>query len=487
MIGLVFYGIAAAATYKPGKAICVYLLLTFLQMINHILMPRYAHFAIMTRLGAVIMTFALIIGANGRTGNHRLPIEALFFYLVCAALSSTFGYFPLISYLKILNFAFFILGLYVGTRNLHLYPSAISEIRHFILALILLLTYGTFLTLPFPSVAYYTSTRYYLFDFGLSQASQVAAEKGHILLLSGITNNSQFLGPAAACCFGWLLCDMWLVKRRLSSLHLTLLAPIPIICYMTRSRLALFLLLVSLSMTTYFCLPRAHVSRRTKTAFWTLLFIGFLTLFLMGAISEIKDKTITRWLRKTEDLSSDDRSLGTALTSSRQGLIEMNLADFRRNRFLGSGFQVAAFTRAMYASGQATLFKATVEKGLLPLMILGETGLLGAAAFSIFLFTFYLRCRQRRYIATATLFTVYLASNMAEATFFAPSGGGGSLWILLVVGGFAIDMSQQTPAPIFMLSEFDRLDDSVEETEIINLEHEAIEPSTLSEPMRNEA
>ena len=100
MIGLVLYGIAAAASYKPGKAICSYLLLTFLQMINHILMPRYPHFAVMTRLGSMAMTFALILGANGRTGNHKLPLKGLFAYLACATLSSTFGYFPLISYLK---------------------------------------------------------------------------------------------------------------------------------------------------------------------------------------------------------------------------------------------------------------------------------------------------------------------------------------------------------------------------------------------------
>ena len=474
MLGLVFYGIAAAATYKPGKTICAYLLLTFLQMINHILMPRYPHFAVMTRLGSMVMTFVLILGANGRSGHHRIPLGVLFFYLLCAALSSTFGYFPLISYLKILNFAFFILGLYFGSRNLHLYPEAISEIRRLILALILLLTYGSLLTLPFPAIAYFTSVRTILPEYGISRATDVVTAGGRVLLFSGITNSSQFLGPTAACCLGWLLCDMWLVKKRLSTFHLALIAPIPFICYMTRSRLALFLLLVSLLLTTQFCLPRAQVSRRTKNAFWGVLFAGFFVLLIAGTFSEMKDQTITRWLRKKEDLSSDDRSLGTALTDSRQGLIDMNLADFRRNRLLGSGFQVAFYTRSMYAHGQATLFKASVEKGLLPLMILGETGLLGIVAFSFFLLTFYFSCRQRRYTATATLFTIYLATNLAEATFFAPSGGGGSLWILLIVGGFAIDMSQYAPRPSsYITDEFIELDlataDAEEENEPLGL------------------
>ena len=175
--------------------------------------------------------------------------------------------------------------------------------------------------------------------------------------------------------------------------------------------------------------------------------LGVLALLAVSIIGEIHSGTITRWLRKQQDTASDDRNLGAAITESRQGLIAENMRDFRRNRLLGSGFQVAHYTRERFNAGRATLFSASVEKGLLPLMILGETGILGACAFSLFLFVFYLTCRRKKYTATATLFTVYLSTNMAEATFFAPSGGGGTLWILMVVGGFVIDMQQYVPQP----------------------------------------
>ena len=303
------------------------------------------------------------------------------------------------------------------------------------------------------------------------------------MLLSGITNNSQFLGPAAACCFGWLLCDMWLVKKRFSFLHLALMAPIPLICYLSRSRLALFVLVFALFVITYFCLPRARVSKRIKSTFWALICVGTVLMLTMAGISEIRNHSISKWIRKNDSVSDDDRNLGTAIVSSRQESIEMNLRDFRRNRFIGSGFQVAADTRARFNAGRDTLFSVTIEKGLIPLMILGETGILGAFTFSIFLIVFYETCQRKHYTATASLFTIYLSTNMAEATFFSPSGGGGTLWILLLVGGFVIDMQQylpqQSPLPLVIddsLTEDDELEDG-------ELEDGELEDGELLVPM----
>jgi hypothetical protein len=216
---------------------------------------------------------------------------------------------------------------------------------------------------------------------------------------------------------------------------------------MTRSRIGLLTLLVAMLAATFFCLPKAKVSRRVKSAFWVALFMGFFALLLGGAITEIKSKSITRWIRKTEDVAGDERSLGEAVTASRQGLINANLVDFRRNRLLGSGFQVSPDMRRLYEQRKVTLFSAMIEKGLLPLMILGESGIVGAVVFVCFLIVFYKTCARKHYTATATLFTVYLTTNLAEATFFAPSGGGGVLWMLMVLGGFAIDMQRYARMP----------------------------------------
>ena len=56
MLGLVFYGIAAAATYKPGKAICAYLLLTFLQMIWRIIIPQALRSSVLPMTNLLVAT-----------------------------------------------------------------------------------------------------------------------------------------------------------------------------------------------------------------------------------------------------------------------------------------------------------------------------------------------------------------------------------------------------------------------------------------------
>ncbi len=449
-VGIVVFGVFSCLKNRPGEAICACLLMTFLQMVNPFLMPRYPHFAILQRLGSFAMFMALIASAESRHGRHRVPLGCLFAYLLVAVFSSTVGYYPLVSYLKLINFSFFILAIYVGMRNLHKSPDSIDKIRCFVLALVLVVIYGSLLTRPFPVVAYFSSIRSELYEYGVDYVNLTFGSDAGGKLFGGVTNNSQFLGPAVACCFAWVLCDMWLVKKKISWFHILLVLPIPIICYMTRSRISFFTLLVALFMTTAFCLPRAKVPRRVKSTFWAVLIMGFAVVLLGAAITEFKHGGITQWLRKTNDVANDERSLMEAVTESRQGLIAANLADFNRNRLIGTGFQVSYGMKKRLETSSANLFSATIEKGLLPLMVLGETGLIGAVVFLLFLAMFYNTCARRRYTATATLLTVFFATNMAESTFFAPSGGGGVLWLMMVGGGFAMDMQQYVTTPLPM-------------------------------------
>ena len=441
MILLAAYGIYCSLTRKDGKALIVYLILSLLPMVNPLIMPRYSHFAAIARLSSFAMTFALILGGTTRRGNHAIPLGGLFIYLIVAFISSIQGYFPLISFLKIINFAIFLLGLYIGTRNIHRSPKDILLLRNTFIAIAVFIIYGSLATLPFPSVAYLTSVRNIIANYGLEYADDMLVTTSR-KLFTGVTAHCQFLGPMAASLFGWLLCDMWLSEKKFSWLHIILLVPIPFISYMTRSRAALLSLLVATIAALFLCLKKAKLPRKTKQSFIVLATCAVVFLFSYAVVSEIRNETISKWLRKTNDIENDDRSLSDAITGSRQGLIAKNMIDFKRNVFLGSGFQVDANTRTMYKIGRASLFSASIEKGLLPLMILGETGILGALVFLLFLLAFFSTCARKKYIATSALFIVYLSTNMAEATFFSPAGGGGTLWIYLVAGGFIIDMDK---------------------------------------------
>ena len=280
---------------------------------------------------------------------------------------------------------------------------------------------------------------------------------------------------------------MWLVEKRWNPLHVVLLIPIPVICYMTRARIGLLSLAVAVFANVLLCLPHAKLSRRTKTRFYGAVILLLFALLSTALVSEFTNHTISRWVRKTDDISSDDRTLGDALTKSRQGTIATNLRDFRRNRLFGSGFQVAQKMQNQKGSS-SSLFSAPIEKGLLPLMVLGESGLVGAGLFLLFLVVFFSTCRQKRYTATAVLFIVFLTTNLAEATFFSPAGGGGVYWSLMVVGGFTIDMAvvasrQSIPEALYgPIPELGEVSD--EDDEELNVELESA-PNIETDPSEN--
>ena len=426
---------------KAGVSLFIYLLIPFLTMANPILMPRLPFFSMGARITTLFVAVGLVLGGSKRKGNEQLPLAYLFYYLVIATISSFQGYFPLISYFKILNFSAFIVGIYIGTKNINQKPEDLFFVRAGFLAFGLLLVYGSLATLPFPSIAYFTSVRELVIDAGIDAAEEALLEMEGTGLFTGITSHSQFLGPALACFSGWVACDMLFVERRMRVLHLALLFPIPIIIAMTRARIGVLTFCTIIVFLGAYCLPRIRISERRRHKIKAILG-AFVVVFVATLfVIEARNGTVSRLLRKTNDMDEDRRSLLEALTNSRQGLIAACLHDFHQNPLWGTGFQVIEKHIELYQQGKITLFSAPIEKGLLPLMVLGETGIMGFTFFFLFVFMFYHDVTLKRYAATSTLFSAFLVSNLAEATFFSPGGSGGVLWMFTVCGGFLIDMS----------------------------------------------
>ncbi|MDD4623518.1 MAG: O-antigen ligase family protein [Kiritimatiellae bacterium] len=441
LIPILGVGVFFALSNQRGKALVFYLLLPFLTIINPLVLPKVGLFSAFARGGTLVMSGALLVAAVRSPGKQTLPFGVMYLYLVVAFVSSLQGYFPLISLLKVVNFLVFLLGIHIGTRNLHHRPEDILLLRATLFAFAILIVLGSLLTLPFPGVAYYISLKRAISEIGLQSAGDMVYTREKFSLFSGITNHSQFLAPMLACLAGWLACDMLLIEKRITRIHAILLALIPVLLFMTRSRAGFFAFLAMGIMVYFYCLPKIALPAKVKGRLSGIMVSFLVILTLVGVIYEAKDSLISRWLRKSDDLAEDTRTLNEAVTGSRQGLIEQSLNDYRRARLLGSGFQVQENHRALYDAGIINLFSASIEKGLLPLMVLGETGILGAITFSLFLWSFWIGCAQKRYIATFTLFVVFLSTNIAEATFFSPGGGGGILWMVCVVGGFLIDMT----------------------------------------------
>ena len=71
------------------------------------------------------------------------------------------------------------------------------------------------------------------------------------------------------------------------------------------------------------------------------------------------------------------------------------------------------------------MLSSPIEKGVLPIMVLGETGIVGEIFFIDFLISFFGAGSRRRLYMSVAMMSVLLVTNLGEATFFAPGGVGG--------------------------------------------------------------
>lgn len=441
IIGVVLYGLYAIIRKKPEQVLFVFFFMPFLCMVNPYLFPRDENFSRIVRVAIpLISVFMFINMGNTAKRGIMLPLQSLYFYIIIAFVSSMEGYAPLISYLKILNFVFYIMGLYLLSGSISNNKDALFDCRALFIAYSVVVVFGAIATLPFPSIAYYTSLRGMISEAGLEFAdAYYDATNGRMSLFSGFTVHSQYLGPLLAFVFAFIASDMLFCEKKVNYLHIFILAPIPILIYMTRARVGVLTFLVYLTVLAFYLIKTVDLGKRTRQHLINLLIVAIFVFTALCVKYEYEKGAISSLVRKTNQNDKDSRSLVDAATSSRIGLVYESLDDYKKRPLLGMGFQVVESHKQKLKQSYLSYFSAPIEKGVLPIMILGETGIIGAVAFCYFLYLFITKCKQNKLFATITAMLVFLASNMAEAVFFSPGGGGGVFWIFSVVAGFVID------------------------------------------------
>jgi hypothetical protein len=130
----------------------------------------------------------------------------------------------------------------------------------------------------------------------------------------------------------------------------------------------------------------------------------------------------------------EDSSLLEQGMSTRQHVIELMRENVRRFPLSGIGFGVGSTPELRSTVRRDPIFgipmMATVEKGLLPLMILEELGI--PLGFLVYFWIVLLAlCATRGGMLTVAVFMATMLTNIAEAAFLSP-GGVGLLTILLV-------------------------------------------------------
>ena len=434
-------GALAVLMRKPGYAAVCYIMFPFFTIFNRTIVGISPVFLMTARLGNLFMIAVMILTGAGFAGRARekLPIAWLFAYCVVACISSIDGWMPFISYLKIAQFVLFLSGLLFITRILQQSDESLYQLRCVFMAMAIIFLWGSILSRFIPSVGY-SMTLQQMADYGIEMTGEELAASEGMWLFNGLTFHSQALAPIVAFMAAWVLCDMLLVERRFTLLHSAVLAAAPVLLYFSRSRGGLLDIVAVMFTAIFVCVPRAKLAVAVKSRLMQLLILAAASLVTIGIIGQIRNQTLSKWLRKTDDVGGDTRSLKEAFTGSRQALVEYNLNDFKLNPLFGKGFQVMRGMEQAYRAKMITWYSASVEKGVTPYVILGETGLVGTGVFLIFLCVFYGTCLKRRYLALLTLFTCFLVTNLADSSLFSPGGGGGFGWIISCVGGFSIDL-----------------------------------------------
>ena len=466
-------GALCAFSSHLGWALVFFVMMPFFAIINPAIIGNQSSFyGLSVRLGPLLIGLILAFLGASRQGRHRLPFIGIVPFLMAAAISSVDGWVPSVSYLKLVNFIVFLFGIWYGTQNLQQRPKDVLLLRSFFLAMACMLVFGSVISIAVPSVGYATGLSLALRQGGAALANEVFKQQqadSMVTLFCGVTNHSQALSPLLALTVGWTLCDMLLLERRFRWLHLAIIVFALPLAYMTRSRVGLVSLISAFAVGGFYAAHKVNLPARVKAHLNNGILLGIAILVLGAVVIQVKGGHMSQWIRKTSDVSGDRRSLGEALASSRFGLMEYSMYEFRRNPLLGSGFQVAEYTQDLVRENKSFILSAPVEKGVLPVMVLGETGILGEICFLIFLASFYGACARRKYIVTSALFTVFFVTNLAEATMFSPGGIGGILWMISVVGGFTIDtyliyrqqMEQQWGAIGFQMAPaFEMLEDA---------------------------
>ena len=426
-------GFVAFSSRRYGRVAFVVAALVFTQTFTRQLIGEDAHTSLFLRIGIMALLGLCMVARLRIRPRMTIQLAGLFVYVIYMILPSTFGWFPAISYIKIGFFLYFTYGLLCCTYLVLTSEVEIESARFGVLGIAAFCIWASALLYFIPGIGYSMQVSKAA-QWGISEYDALHSE---LMLFSGIFFHSQTLGPVVIMLFGFVICDMMRVHSRMSIGHISIALPALILAYMSRSRTAL-LTLMAIGFSMFIFLTRDMVvpivvKRRLRGYIWC----GVLLMTIMAIFLEIRKGTISDWIYKGMSGASGVE-VGDVM-STRMGKIEENIYDFRKNPYIGKGFQTQEVHRYLFNAGIINYFSAPVEKGVMPLMILGEGGICGGVIFLAFLIVFYVKCLRMKEYALIILFVGFFAANMGEAHFFSPSGAGGDFWCVCLLGGGIID------------------------------------------------
>lgn len=407
--------------------------MTLLTISNNLFFPRTVLF-----VTAVRLSFGFIAMGNLHflLSHHGPPpfrlLKLLFGFLFLSVFSSIVGWNPLISFLKLFLFSVFQIALFGAGMGLAQSRIPVEKFRAVTFFLIAYVVYGCLVLIPFPEVGH---------SMILERWTHIDATgllMQEITLFNGVTYHSQTLGPLLAILNAYVFAELLRKPGQHRIFYLVTLAVIPGLIFYTDSRTGLLSYVISLMVTLiwqgFIRNRKAIEEKQRRGILLILLLLGPIYLFSLGGLVHLQS-----FLLKGGEA---DLSVSEALQQSRFGLAERAWQNFQNSPILGNGFQVAENMRTYGYHDMALAASAPIEKGVLPAMVLEETGLVGFAVFCVFILSVLrsaLHFGCLRFLAT---FTTFIALNSGEATFFSVTGPGGLYWSICILA-LVIDWKEQ--------------------------------------------
>ena len=401
-------------------------------IINPYLVMKAGGFPWMQRGVMLSLGFVMTVNVMAYRLHYLIrPYAGMFFYIGFMACSSAFGWCPIISYLKLILFSL-VYSSYLGVSNQVGMNVNVSgrKIRSIMLAFAILLVLGSIALVPFPGFSQLKAADFQAGKLDLSST---------VSLFIGMTNHSQCLGPVVSSISVILLGDLLFSVKKADVLYVLLLLCCPYLIYQTSSRTGMGAYMLGMLFVIYifFIKARGIAGRWKSRVFSFLIILSVVAMFVLLVMPGFQNK-IVRFVLKTQ--SADSVQLTSEnVFSSRQGLIDFAIYNFKKRPLIGNGFQVSAFMENLKIKNVAHLLSAPVEKGVWVTAVLEEGGIFGCTIFVIFLVVCVVKSIKRQaYIAASCLFLCTL-TNLGEFTFFSMSYTGGFTWAMVFVG-LALDV-----------------------------------------------
>lgn len=422
MVPLIIY---ALATNKQEDLLFYLIFISTSVVCNSKVMPKNMLFFMTQRVLLAFLAATLGMQVFGRQlPKIFAPIWLMVLYIVYMILPSSVGWSPIVSYMKILLFLI-CMGAFMGVsaRVLSYKKLKTSKLRSIMLAFAIYYLLGSILLIPFPGISQLSGQAY---------MEAMASGQDITSLFIGMTNQSQCMGPVVALLSCFVLSDLLFSIKKPDKLYILLLACAPILIYKTSSRTAMCTYIAANLMVLYFFFQaRGITSRWRSRVFSGFMFITVLCLAALLASTSARQGVIGFALKYgTEGKSAADISF-KEVTSTRQGLMDRAIDNFKKSPAIGNGFQVSEIMQDMKVNSIVQLLSAPVEKGVWVTAVLEEGGVCGMILVLIFISVMMVTLvRSKAYLGFGMFFTMVM-SNLGEFSIFSMSYIGGFMWAML--------------------------------------------------------